>query len=159
MTAPRQVITAKVYRFNPNKDQRARFETYQIPYRDGLSVMNVIQYIYEHIDPTLSHYYSCRIGRCGGCHIFVNGRAVQSCCTRASDEMVIEPPHRLGLRVHRGWCNQLLIKPRRQHDEYRQYIKWIGNGQIQPQELTLQRNKCAKAGNPLVDILWQLQKL
>jgi succinate dehydrogenase/fumarate reductase-like Fe-S protein len=99
MTAAQQVITAKVYRFNPNKDQRARFETYQIPYQDGLSVMNVIQYIYENIDPTLSHYYSCRIGRCGGCHIFVNGRAVQSCCTRASDEMVIEPPHRLGLRV------------------------------------------------------------
>jgi len=99
MTATQRVITAKVYRFNPNKDQRARYETYQIPYQDGLSVMNVIQYIYEHIDPTLSHYYSCRIGRCGGCHIFVNGRAVQSCCTRASDEMVIEPPHRLGLRV------------------------------------------------------------
>jgi succinate dehydrogenase/fumarate reductase-like Fe-S protein len=99
MTAAQQVITAKIYRFNPNKDQRARFETYNIPYRDGLSVMNVIQYIYENIDPTLSHYYSCRIGRCGGCHIFVNGRAVQSCCTRASDEMVIEPPHRLGLRV------------------------------------------------------------
>ena len=99
MTAAQQVITAKIYRFNPNKDQRARYETYQIPYQDGLSVMNVIQYIYEHIDPTLSHYYSCRIGRCGGCHIFVNGRAVQSCCTRASDEMVIEPPHRLGLRV------------------------------------------------------------
>ena len=99
MTVAQRVITAKVYRFNPSKDQNARFETYQIPYQDGLSVMNVIQYIYENIDPTLSHYYSCRIGRCGGCHIFVNGRAVQSCCTRASDEMVIEPPHRLGLRV------------------------------------------------------------
>lgn len=99
MTATQRVITAKVYRFNPNRDQSARFETYEIPYKDGLSVMNVIQYIYEHIDPSLSHYYSCRIGRCGGCHIFVNGRAVQSCCTRASDEMVIEPPHRIGLSV------------------------------------------------------------
>jgi succinate dehydrogenase/fumarate reductase-like Fe-S protein len=99
MTAMPRVITAKVYRFNPNRDQSARFETYEIPYKEGLSVMNVIQHIYENIDPTLSHYYSCRIGRCGGCHIFVNGRAVQSCCTRASDEMVIEPPHRIGLRV------------------------------------------------------------
>ena len=99
MTATQRVITAKVYRFNPNRDQSARFATYEIPYKDGLSVMNVIQYIYENIDPTLSHYYSCRIGRCGGCHIFVNGRAVQSCCTRASEEMVIEPPHRIGLRV------------------------------------------------------------
>ena len=99
MTATQRVITAKVYRFNPNRDHNARFETYEIPYKEGLSVMNVIQYIYENLDSTLSHYYSCRIGRCGGCHIFVNGRAVQSCCTRASEEMVIEPPHRIGLRV------------------------------------------------------------
>jgi succinate dehydrogenase/fumarate reductase-like Fe-S protein len=99
MTAIQRVITAKVYRFNPHKDQRARYETYEIPYKDGLSVMNVLQYIYENIDPTLSHYYSCRIGRCGGCHMFVNGRAVQSCCTRASEEMIIEPPHHIGLKV------------------------------------------------------------
>lgn len=99
MTATQRVITATVYRYNPNRDQDARFVTYKIPFQEGLSVMNVIQYIYENLDPTLSHYYSCRIGRCGGCHIFVNGRAVQSCCTRASDEMVIEPPHRIGLSV------------------------------------------------------------
>jgi succinate dehydrogenase/fumarate reductase-like Fe-S protein len=99
MTAIQQIITAKVYRFNPRRDQRARYETYEIPYKDGLSVMNVLQYIYENIDSTLSHYYSCRIGRCGGCHMFVNGRAVQSCCTRASKEMIIEPPHHIGLKV------------------------------------------------------------
>ncbi|RLI36440.1 hypothetical protein DRO66_05605 [Candidatus Bathyarchaeota archaeon] len=99
MSATQRVITAKVYRFNPKSDQSARFETYEIPYKDGLSVMNVLQYIYENIDPTLSHYYSCRIGRCGGCHIFVNGRGVQSCSTRASEEMIIEPPHRIGFRV------------------------------------------------------------
>lgn len=99
MTAIQRVISAKVYRFNPRKDQKARYETYEIPYKDGLSVMNVLQYIYENIDPTLSHYYSCRIGRCGGCHMFVNGRAVQSCCTRASEEMIIEPPYHIGLKV------------------------------------------------------------
>ncbi|UCH01333.1 MAG: hypothetical protein JSV20_05480 [Candidatus Bathyarchaeota archaeon] len=99
MTSSQRVITAKVYRFNPQSDQSARYVTYEVPYKDGLSVMNVLQYIYENIDPTLSYYYSCRIGRCGGCHMFVNGRAVQSCCTRASEEMIIEPPHRIGLKV------------------------------------------------------------
>jgi succinate dehydrogenase/fumarate reductase-like Fe-S protein len=98
-TQRQRVITAKVYRFNPESEERARFETYDVPYEEGWSVMNVLQYIYENMDPTLSHYYSCRIGRCGGCHLFVNGRAVQSCCTHASEEMVIEPPHRIGLRV------------------------------------------------------------
>jgi len=94
-----KTIKAKVYRFNPDKDKESRYMTYEIPFEEGLSVMNVLQYIYDNIDPTVSHYYSCRIGRCGGCHMFVNGRAVQSCCTRAIEEMTIEPPYRIGFEV------------------------------------------------------------
>lgn len=82
----------KVFRFDPEKDKRPRFETYKnIPY-EGMRILDVIKYIYENLDSSLAFRYSCRAGLCGVCILKVNGKACMCCHKIAEKEMTIEPP-------------------------------------------------------------------
>jgi len=99
-------IKVKVFRFNPAKDKEPRFQTYEVPRLSdeeamtkatimnelhSQTVLDVLDHIFQNIDPTLSYYCSCRRGECGACGAVVNGETVRSCVTLAKDEMTIEP--------------------------------------------------------------------
>ena len=86
-----QNFKVEVYRFDPDIDKEPTYQTYMVPYEMGLSVLNVLQYIYDNIDQTLSFYYSCRIGKCNGCLMIVNGKTTSVCTTPAKPLMKIEP--------------------------------------------------------------------
>ncbi|MHA2406795.1 MAG: 2Fe-2S iron-sulfur cluster-binding protein [Candidatus Ranarchaeia archaeon] len=81
----------KVSRFNPDVDKNPSLQSFTVPYEMGLSVLNVLQYIYDNLDPSLGFYYSCRIGKCKGCNMMVNGKITMVCTSPASSEMTIEP--------------------------------------------------------------------
>jgi fumarate reductase iron-sulfur subunit len=82
----------KIFRFNPVTDQSPRFDEFAgIPYQ-GRTVLDVIRYVSEHRDSTLSFRYSCRLGLCMACRMRVNGSPVIACKTLAEAEMLIEPP-------------------------------------------------------------------
>lgn len=84
-------IEANVQRFDPSKDREPRFQTYQVPFVEGMSVLNVMNYIFENMDSSLSYYFSCRIGRCTGCDILINGEVKFPCTTLAEGNMKLEP--------------------------------------------------------------------
>jgi succinate dehydrogenase/fumarate reductase-like Fe-S protein len=81
----------KILRYDPTEKNPPKFVTYGVPYRKGYSILNVINYIYENIDSSLSFYYSCRIGKCNGCIMKVNGIPTRTCTTPAKKNMTIEP--------------------------------------------------------------------
>lgn len=84
--------TVTIYRYDPDTDQAPWFQTFdEIPYL-GMSVLDVLKYIYEHLDPGLAFRYSCRTEPCVVCSIRVNGKGVLSCCKVAEKVMRIEPP-------------------------------------------------------------------
>jgi len=62
---------------------------YSVP-SAGLSVTDILHYIYDHIDATLGFDTSCRIGLCASCFSKVNGKVVLACRTLVEDGMVIE---------------------------------------------------------------------
>ena len=83
----------KVFRFDPVEDKEPRYEVYRVPYK-GYTVLNVLRYIMENHDPTLSFRFGCAGGgyqRCGCCPVLVNRTPVLSCKKVAEKEMVIEP--------------------------------------------------------------------
>jgi succinate dehydrogenase/fumarate reductase iron-sulfur protein len=84
-------FTVKVYRFDPTVDKKPRYQSYAVPFENGLSVLNILQYISDNIDPSLSFYYSCRIGKCNGCLMTVNGKSARVCTQPAEKQMTIEP--------------------------------------------------------------------
>ncbi len=86
-------IKVKVSRFDPSAEKEAHYETYEVPLTEGMSVLDVLDYIYENIDSSLAYYdhAACRHGICGGCTIVVNGKACLACQKLVSEDMLIEP--------------------------------------------------------------------
>jgi succinate dehydrogenase/fumarate reductase iron-sulfur protein len=85
------MVKVKLFRFDPTKDNKPRYEEYQVPMIPDMSVLGVLNYIYEELDSSIAYYSSCRFGRCGGCTVIVNGKARLACLTAASEEMTVEP--------------------------------------------------------------------
>ena len=87
-------IEVKVMRFNPSVDQEPRYDVYRIPYVEGCSVSNVLEFICEEYDGGLAHYLSCRRGVCSGCMVRVDGKPVLACTEIVKGDMTIEPVNR-----------------------------------------------------------------
>lgn len=79
-------------------DGTFKFRAYDVPFVEGMSVLNVLNHIFENIDSTLSYFVSCRIGLCGRCDVVVNGKVVQACNTIADDGMTVDSMRVLGFK-------------------------------------------------------------
>ena len=87
-----KTINVKVFRYNPETDEKPRYETYAVPYEKGISAFNVLNYINATYDGGLAYYISCRIGVCMGCLVNINGKTQRSCSYLVEDEdLTIEP--------------------------------------------------------------------
>lgn len=85
-------VEVKIRRYDPHqKGAKPYYQSYKVPVETGMSVLNVLTYIYENLDHSLGFYYSCRIGKCTGCHVVVNGKVKLACVTPASGNMKIDP--------------------------------------------------------------------
>jgi fumarate reductase iron-sulfur subunit len=84
-------ITVECSRFDPDRNAKPRFQQYEVPFVKDSSVLNVLEYIYEHLDPSLAFYASCRRGICGRCNIKVNGKARLSCGELVTGDLKLEP--------------------------------------------------------------------
>ena len=90
----KKVIEFKIQRFNPERNRRY-VSTYKVPVRTGMTILDALLYIKDHLDGTLTFRHSCRMGQCGSCGIIVNGKPMLACYTQVlhleSDSLVIEP--------------------------------------------------------------------
>lgn len=83
-----------VRRFCP-ADGRKWTQEYDVPFPEGeeVSVMNVLDYIYRRLDPTLAYFdhAACRQAACGKCVMKINGEVRLACKERAQENMLLEP--------------------------------------------------------------------
>ena len=88
-------IKVKVFRFDPSTNKKY-CKTYNVPLplQQGLSVLDVLDYIYENLDPSLSYYdhAACRHGICSGCILVINGKTSLACQTPVSGDITVNPP-------------------------------------------------------------------
>ncbi|MGA3060386.1 MAG: 2Fe-2S iron-sulfur cluster-binding protein [Candidatus Bathyarchaeia archaeon] len=84
-------ITVKISRFNPGIQKESSFASYNVPITAGMSVLDVLDYIYSNLDSSLSYYSSCHRGYDSCCLVVVNGKITRACTTPAIDDLVIEP--------------------------------------------------------------------
>ena len=90
--------TVRVARFDPERDAAPHYDSYPVPIQEGWSILNVLTYIYEEMDPTLAFYGPCRIGKCVACHVKVNGKTRLACTELAPpQEMTLDPMTQRGL--------------------------------------------------------------
>jgi len=55
------------------------FETYQVPQRANQTILDVVAWVQQQADPTLSYRFACRVGMCGSCAMMVNGASRWTC--------------------------------------------------------------------------------
>jgi len=87
-------IKVKVFRFDPTVEKKPRYQIYMVPLTEGMTVLDVLDYIYENVDGSLAYYghAACRHGICGGCTLVINGKTCLACQTPVYEDVIIEPP-------------------------------------------------------------------
>ncbi|MDD5014876.1 MAG: 2Fe-2S iron-sulfur cluster-binding protein [Atribacterota bacterium] len=94
MSESKKEINVLVYRSHDgeeNSTKTGEYEKYKIPFEERMTVMDVLSYINENFGRDLSYYYSCRIGKCNGCLVSVNGKNKLACVTLAKEGLEIGP--------------------------------------------------------------------
>ena len=89
-----QKKTFVVTRFDPDRDEAPRTQSYQVPCQPDWKILDALNFIKDHIDPTLSHRWSCRMAVCGSCGMMVDGEPELTCKVALSDygdTLEIEP--------------------------------------------------------------------
>ncbi len=78
-------VTITVVRYNPERSSSPYPQTYTIPYREDMVVLEALNHIKNHIDGSLTFRWSCRMGVCGSCGMMVNGVPKLTCATFLRD--------------------------------------------------------------------------
>jgi len=79
MTDP--TVTLRVTRGAP--DEATRVESHDVPYREGMSVLDAIMWIRGHVDSSLAIRYSCiNANACKECMVLVDGKTEYACTAR-----------------------------------------------------------------------------
>jgi succinate dehydrogenase/fumarate reductase-like Fe-S protein len=88
-----ETVQAKILRYSP-EDNGQRVDTFEVPYRHGMTVQTLLRYVYENMDPSLAFRdFRCGRGICNTCKVKVNGKTVKSCQTlvKGGKELLVEP--------------------------------------------------------------------
>jgi len=46
---------------------------FDVPAYESQTVLDVVSWVQQNVDPTLSYRFACRVGMCGSCAMMVNG--------------------------------------------------------------------------------------
>src|SRR5450759_6029501 len=102
-------ITLKVFRFNPEKDQKPHFDAFSLEVDPKDRILDVLEQVRGYHDGSLGYRRSCAHGVCGSDAMRVNGRNYLACKILVQDlksnEITVEPislihisePTRLGM--------------------------------------------------------------
>ena len=83
-TTPAEIVF-RIRRFDPATDAAPHWEDYRLRNTPGMTVLEGLKQVKECHSPTLAWRSSCRMGVCGSCGMFINGRPRLACNTQVSE--------------------------------------------------------------------------
>lgn len=85
-----RVITCEITRQESSEGIPYK-EVYQVPFRNGMTILELFRYIADEIDGSFAFYeHSCKRGFCGSCLVKVNGKKQLTCRTLISEKDVMQ---------------------------------------------------------------------
>lgn len=88
-------IKVTIERYTP--DQGNFQQEYIVPVgeHDVISVMSLLEYIYNHMDSTLGFFYhaACKQAACGKCMVKMNGKVILACKTTVEESEIHLAPY------------------------------------------------------------------
>jgi len=161
----KEVIQAKVFRYNPDVDKAGRYETYEVPYVDGMVVLDVLHYIYEKCDGSFAYRWACRAGQCGSCTVIINGKPRVACRTAVEKgkPLTITPLLQfpvvkdLVVNLDRGWRRIQRIRPYVERIKPATRPEIIQKSDIEPVKAVRECIECwaCVSACPVVEDAWQ----
>ena len=89
---PKEETTVlRVWRGSPGEE--GRYDIFEVPYEEGMSVLDALRWIRSHVDSSLAIRYSCiNANACKTCMALVNGEVEYTCTARLKrGAITIEP--------------------------------------------------------------------
>jgi succinate dehydrogenase / fumarate reductase iron-sulfur subunit len=125
-------VTLKIFRYNPEKDKKPHYETYQLEAEPTDRVLDLLEYVKGYFDGTLSFRRSCAHGVCGSDAMRINGRNRLACKLLVkdlgTDKITVEPI--LGLRV----IKDLFVDMEPFFEHYRSVMPYLVNNDPPPKK-------------------------
>ena len=123
-------VTLKIFRYNPEKDQRPHYQTYTLEAKPTDRILDLLEAIKGYQDGSLSFRRSCAHGICGSDAMRINGRNLLACKALVKDlkagEITVEPL--LGLRV----IKDLIVDMEPFFEHYRSVLPYLINDEPLP---------------------------
>jgi succinate dehydrogenase/fumarate reductase-like Fe-S protein len=70
-----------------------RYDTWEVPYLEGMSVLDALLYVRQHFDPTLAVRFSClNANACKECTALIDGKVGYLCTARLNEQPVTCEP-------------------------------------------------------------------
>jgi len=85
------MVRLRLYRFDPAVDSAPRYETYEVPHKPRMRIMDVLDYVHEDLAVDFGYRWLCGSKKCGTCAVNVNGSPKLACWDEAEPQMTIEP--------------------------------------------------------------------
>lgn len=74
-------------------DDTGHYQTYEVPFEDGMSVLDALRWIRTNVDSSLAVRFSCvNANACKTCMALVDGNVEYTCTARLSDAGVTVAP-------------------------------------------------------------------
>ena len=90
--------TVRIKRQNPKAGQGHRWDAFEVPTFDKMSVLDAVFWVQGNQDPSLAFRCSCRVGICGSCGMVINGKERLACRTLVASlgsDVSLEPMNRM----------------------------------------------------------------
>ncbi len=118
-----EIIRLSVYRFDPEKDDKAFMQSYEVPLnKPGMKLLDALNYIKWHLDGTLTYRRSCAEGVCGSDGMNINGVNGLACITDVAGlKQSIRVRPLPGMEVIRD----LVVDTTHFFDQYRSVKPWL----------------------------------
>jgi succinate dehydrogenase iron-sulfur subunit len=78
-------LALRIQRFDPSLEAKPHLESYSVPLKDGMTVLDALIYAKDRLDHGIAVRFSCRMASCGSCGMKVNGRPRLACETQVAE--------------------------------------------------------------------------
>ena len=131
-------VTLTVFRYDPEVEakQEPRFDDFQIPFEQGMTVLDALIYARDEYDSSLTFRHSCRQAVCGSDAFFVNGQQRLGCQTQISD---LQRPVRVEPLPHQDVVKDLVVEMDHFYDQMESVDPFFDPDSLPEGELAEQR--------------------
>jgi len=127
LKAAHMPITVNIYTWKPEMYPNSKegiVKEYKVPASVGPMVLDVLNFIKNNIDKSLSFRRSCREGICGSCAMNINGVNTLACITKLKD---LEFPLKIYPLPHMPVIRDLVTDLTRFFEQYSEVQPWLQN--------------------------------